>query len=810
VALGQGNLAGVARVAFEAQTGEFNADVSVAEARYRQATKGMSDDAIRLELAQERLRRALAKGPGAYREIANAELNLRRVQQGLRADTDRLTASQNRNERSLGGIRNRLIAYAGAYVGAQGLVYGIRRALDVSSNLDEQTDKTRRVFGAASRQVEEFASRALGLANDEALELASTFGALLRPIGIVGRESAKLSEDLVRRGVDLSSFYNREVRDALEALRSGIVGESEPLRTFGVRLSEARVQSVALAQSEKTVAKELTESEKLRARIAIIFEDSAIAADNYRQTIDGVANQEREAAANYRDTLGLIGRSLTPGYRTLLRAVNDYLGDAENQERIQRKVNEAVETGTEVVRGLAGGLKIVKGAIAPVVDALGGVENAVQLALIVGIVAKARRAASSFGLIAAASAATRTKVIADAAAMGTALDVATRPRNVVITTSGIPGGTVTAGGGRGGRVPGGFRSALPILATQPAIAVAVATLSSGGGGTQRGDRSSQYPLTFDAVGRAASGIADPEELAILRAELGSYSLANAPDERMRSAEQRLQRFRRNQSAPPGDVHDRSDAGERVRRRRRREGLGDGARGRTIADVELDLARAGTTRDRGDDARLLRELLALYEGQVRALERRKTLTEEQREKLRTLYGQIASVQSQLDSIADEGEQQLREQRERARERRERIREREERRMRAVREAAARAAQNRLELLGGVPGTREGMRRAALRGVDETVSGLRGRQSDRQQEFDRLSFEFLSSLRGIGNQFGSNLFPPGTLEGIATHAHVQTELLRELNRTVARSVAGARFAGTHYSRAELAASGLGSGF
>ena len=63
------NIAGVARVAFEADTHGFRREVSEAERAYLQATQGMSDGAIRLEVAQERLQRSLAKGPRAAQSL---------------------------------------------------------------------------------------------------------------------------------------------------------------------------------------------------------------------------------------------------------------------------------------------------------------------------------------------------------------------------------------------------------------------------------------------------------------------------------------------------------------------------------------------------------------------------------------------------------------------------------------------------------------------------------------------------------------------------------------------------------------------
>lgn len=695
-----------ADVEFRANIGQFRADVNEARQVYQRSTGQMSDAALRMAVAQEKLDRAIHKHGAESRQAKEATLSYRNEMRSLQTQADRTDRELSQTSRTLERASRGALAGSGAFrslrgsiafasasfLGGAGLVYGIRRALSAASNLNEQTDKTRRVFGAAAGEVERFARDALGLARDQALELTSTLGALFRPIGIIGRESAKLSEDLVQRGVDLSSFYNREVMPTLEALRAGIVGEAEPLRVYGVRLSEARVQALALAQTGKETVKQLTDEEKVRARIAIIFNDSQIAADNYRETIGGVANQEREAAANYRDTQAAIGQALTPAYQGLLRGINEYLGNAENQRRIQEQVNQVVADGEKVVRGFAAGLKLVKEAAEPVVDAVGGVANAVELATILWVGFKVK-ALLGFSATAAASALTSRKMIVDAALAGAAWDVATRPRVMPIGVVGA--GAFGGGAGRVGRLGRLGRGALTIggailagaTLRNPVVIEALVLSQTPGAGTDRGDRSGQYPLVYDAVQRASQGGATTQELEILKAELGRYSLANAPDASMARAERRLARLRRRPARPddragprgPGALTQpsREDRGPRG---------GRGGTRRTEADIELDLARAGGTETRADDARYLRELRALYERQIRSLENRKELTKKQKDQLRQLYGDLAGVQSQLDAIAADGEQNLAARRQRTQER---LRDRLDRRERALENREARA-------------------------------------------------------------------------------------------------------------------------
>lgn len=685
------SLAGLARVAYET-TGlsEFRADNDAAERAYRDATGGMSDAAIKLELSQERLRRSLAKGPSASRESARALLSVRQAERELAAQSDRTTRELDQQQRALGRLTRgaaagsgifrgfgRTIAFAsGTFLAGGGLVYGLRQALEVGSNLNEQTTKTRAVFGSASREVERFAKSALGQANDQALETASSIGALLRPVGVVEKDAARVSITLTKLGTDLSSFYNTDVSSALEAIRSGLVGESEPLRKYGVQLSEARVQARALAESGKDNAKQLTTQDKLYARIGIILKDTTIAHGDYARTVGGAANQEREFQKNLRNTEAVIGGALQPAYRGLLRDVNKWLGSEENQKRLQRDVNEVIKTGTGIVKGFAAAIRRVHEVTGPLVESIGGVEKAVELAFGAALLLKIRRAATSMGLIATSSATASAKGIADAAAFGRAWDVATRPRTLVVNT---PGGgvatgapttgapTTTGGRGRFGRRRGvaerinDFGNP-PAPRTGPQIP----------GGNIAGFILSGIALTQSGEQQQAQAAYDPRT-DTFHLVLNGRELMEIPEDVARKSDPALYakvlRYRLSLGGPRPDEGTRGAITNRATPRRPRTTTG--GRGtsttaptpRTLLDIQTDLARARTTAGTSDDQRFLTEERNLLRSRIAFLEGRKNLTDKSKQELQRLYGELGQAQSQLDGFAEAREQALDDARER---------------------------------------------------------------------------------------------------------------------------------------------------
>jgi hypothetical protein len=254
-------------------------------------------------------------------------------------------------------------AFGAGFLGAAGVTAGFRQlsrlgkqSVDVASNLNEQLSKTRQVFGEASKSVEAFSvgtSNRLGLAKDQVLEIASSFGALLRPLGATEEAAAKQSTALTTLGADLASFYNTDVADALAAIKSGLVGETEPLRRYGVVLTEARIKQEALVQSGKKSAEALTNQEKVLARISLIYKDTALAQGDFQRTSDGLANQQRILAAAIRDTEAGIGAALLPTVNEVTKSFAEWISKTENQQKIANATRQTVDVLTVTFKGLA-------------------------------------------------------------------------------------------------------------------------------------------------------------------------------------------------------------------------------------------------------------------------------------------------------------------------------------------------------------------------------------------------------------------------------------------------------------------------
>ncbi len=437
------NLAGVARVAFEAQTGEANRDIAALEANYRRATGQMSDATIKLELAQQRLQRQIARGPGNYQALARAELQVRRAEQELANEARRSTAAIQQEERAVGRLARGAVAGSGvmhglgrsvafastSFLGGAGLVYAIRTSIKAATDQEAILANLKNALDVAGVSWDD--NRDKIEKNTVALKRLSAFDdeELYKSLQILVRGTGNVTTALKLNATaaDIARARNKDLTSVAVALAKATAGQETALRRLVPGLDQN-------AHGYKLVE----EAARKSAGAAKAYADTAAGAqDRFRIGIE--------------DTEKAIGRGLLPAFTQLANKAADWLNDSKHQQQVQRDVTKAVKEGAAVARGLAHGIELIHDATAPLVKVLGGLDKAIEAVFVLGMARKVARAAGSFGILTASSDAARTKVVADAAAMERALDAATRPRNIVITETVRGSG---GGGGRGGVIKG--------------------------------------------------------------------------------------------------------------------------------------------------------------------------------------------------------------------------------------------------------------------------------------------------------------------------------------------------------------------
>lgn len=244
-------------------------------------------------------------------------------------------------------------------------------AFKMASDMGESLSKVNVVFGESAKDITAWADTAaesLGMSEQEALEAAGTFGNLFRAMNIATPQAAEMSKEMIGLAGDLASFNNANPADVLAALKSGLVGETEPLRQFGVNLNAARIEAEALSiglakppknmadietaalslekaqarvakatkdhgagsleardamnaqeQAQARLTKELAGGEvkldagqKAQAAYSLIMKDTTLAQGDFERTAEGAANQQRILTAKFKDAATELGANLIP------------------------------------------------------------------------------------------------------------------------------------------------------------------------------------------------------------------------------------------------------------------------------------------------------------------------------------------------------------------------------------------------------------------------------------------------------------------------------------------------------------------
>lgn len=235
-------------------------------------------------------------------------------------------------KRHVGNVATQLagMSRGAQLVGAVGAVALGRQFVNAASSMNETMSKTRVVFGDASGAVIDWSknsAKAMGLSQQQAEEAAATFGNLFVSMKIGQAPAANMSRQLVQLAGDLASFNDTDPTQALDALRSGLVGEVEPLRKYGVNLNQATVAQKALEMGLVSTTKgTLPPAIQAQAAYALILDQTSTAQGDFARTAGDLANSQRSLTAEWQNTQVALGQQLLPLVNTGVKDLSQMLG----------------------------------------------------------------------------------------------------------------------------------------------------------------------------------------------------------------------------------------------------------------------------------------------------------------------------------------------------------------------------------------------------------------------------------------------------------------------------------------------------
>jgi hypothetical protein len=223
----------------------------------------------------------------------------------------------------------RFAAPLAAIFGATQIVSFAGDSIAEASDLNESLNAVKVTFGDNADAVKALGQQSadtLGLSNREFNDLAVRFSAFSKIIAGDGGNVAGTLDDLTTRAADFASVMNLDVAEAAALFQSGLAGETEPLRRFGIDLSAAAVQAFAYANGIAEQGQPLTEAQKVQARYLSLLSQTSQTQGDFANTSGELANQQRILASRFANLRATIGEFALPAVTGVVGFANDVVG----------------------------------------------------------------------------------------------------------------------------------------------------------------------------------------------------------------------------------------------------------------------------------------------------------------------------------------------------------------------------------------------------------------------------------------------------------------------------------------------------
>lgn len=201
----------------------------------------------------------------------------------------------------------------------------IKDAIDISSALTEVENVVRTTFGNYEKLIQDFSKTSIqdfGMSELTVKQVASRFQAMGTAMGFSQGKMADMSLQLTKLTADMASFYDMEQSDVARNLQAVFTGETEPLRKYGLDLTQATLKEWAMKQGLDADISSMTQAEKTMLRYQYVMDNTAAAQGDFARTSDTWANQVRILKQSFEQLAAIIGGALINAFKPFVRTLN--------------------------------------------------------------------------------------------------------------------------------------------------------------------------------------------------------------------------------------------------------------------------------------------------------------------------------------------------------------------------------------------------------------------------------------------------------------------------------------------------------
>ena len=280
------------------------------------AKTNVEEARLATQLAKEQAqleKNALAKEQGALKT------------QKLQLQVEKLSNSVNKSTKSFSLSSFGLFKFAsnlGMVVGyARQTGQALTNLLQSSADYIETQNLFEVSMGKSTQEATKFVNQmaeAFNLDDAPLKQATGTFNLLGKQMGLTTEQALIWSETLTKLSADTSSLRNTDLETAFTKLKAGIVGEAEPLREWGIDITEATLKQEALANGITKSYYAMTYGEKAILRYSAILRQTTSDQQDFANTLDSPAQMLRQLGQQFTALGRALGNLLLPALYKIL------------------------------------------------------------------------------------------------------------------------------------------------------------------------------------------------------------------------------------------------------------------------------------------------------------------------------------------------------------------------------------------------------------------------------------------------------------------------------------------------------------
>ena len=190
---------------------------------------------------------------------------------GFAKNLKELNRVSNSSSTTLGNLGKKLLSFISLHTITRVLSYSVDQLNEYVENLNLFNVSMGEFYNDA-KEYAELVQDKMGIDSSEWMRAQGTFMTMATGFDLAKEHAYEMSKGLTELSYDLSSLYNRPIEEAFTKLRSAMAGEIEPLRQWGISLTQATLQQVALENGITKNINAMTEAEKAQLRYVAIVQ----------------------------------------------------------------------------------------------------------------------------------------------------------------------------------------------------------------------------------------------------------------------------------------------------------------------------------------------------------------------------------------------------------------------------------------------------------------------------------------------------------------------------------------------------------